>query len=221
MDNLLNRSRSVHSYQSIKIINHRRNNASPTTWTRKPAQCPMVTRLPTRHRQPDRTWLSVRPTHRLLWIRRRTKALPATKPGECCRSYFFSFARFNCKYVLSDFKCNCYFCFDSRTLGCDHIEVYAIWYLLYDLLSATDQIPLLPLYITWMSSVAESKSHSEYRIQYTPMWSQPYRRTIMMINIFTYGTDIITEHMSLGFIQNMSEFIIKSNKTWSSSPCDN
>ncbi len=43
-------------------------------------------------------------------------------------------------------------------LGCDHIE--GIWCTLYDLLSTTDEIPLLPRYITWMSSIAESKLYS-------------------------------------------------------------
>ncbi len=48
----------------------------------------------------------------------------------------------------------------SVVLGCDHIEVYGIRYTLYDSVSATDQISLIPRYITWMSSVAESKSYS-------------------------------------------------------------
>ena len=49
---------------------------------------------------------------------------------------------------------------------CHHIQVYGIRYFLYNLLSATDEISLLPRYITWISSVVESKSYSEYRIAY-------------------------------------------------------
>ncbi len=55
--------------------------------------------------------------------------------------------------------------FDTKWVkGLDHIEVlyaiYGIRYMLYDSVSATDQISLFPRYITWMSSVAESKSYS-------------------------------------------------------------
>ncbi len=46
------------------------------------------------------------------------------------------------------------------------------------------------------------------------------RRTMLMINSFTYGTDIIIGNMFIDIIQNMGRFIIRSSKKCLFSPCE-
>ncbi len=48
-----------------------------------------------------------------------------------------------------------------------------------------------------------------------------WRRTILMINILILFTEVIIEHIFVGFSQNMVIFIKKSNKNWLSSLCGN
>ncbi len=62
--------------------------------------------------------------------------------------------------------------------GLDHIGVCnTVFAICYTICSPPQtRVLSLPRYITWMSSVAESKSYSvysEYHIAYTPMWSRP------------------------------------------------
>ncbi len=108
----------------------------------------------------------INPFSKLMNLHRRDIVWQVFHTFSCAGTYKKRFQHCSCDYHIP--VCTeCLVCWGNplhcKPLGLDHIGVYALrysLYTLYNLLSATDEIPSLPRYITWMSFVAESKSYS-------------------------------------------------------------